>query len=151
MSYFSCSALYKAISPRSPVRMRMASSTGMTKIRPSTDLAGMEQLENGMNGFVHILFADYNGNQDSLNGTGVINHSTVNASLTCFANASYIVIGKPFDFGFEQRFFYVLEFGLTDNSFNFFIVVFVFCYIIVIFLPSKNLIPLLLSLYLCSL
>lgn len=92
-----------------------------------TDLAGMSSLENGMNGFVHILFADYNGNQDSLNGTGVINHSTVNASLTCFANASYIVIGKPFDFGFEQRFFYVLEFGLTDNSFNFFIVVFVFC------------------------
>ena len=68
-----------------------------------TDLAGMSSLENGMNGFVHILFADYNGNQDSLNGTGVINHSTVNASLTFFANASYIVIGKPFDFGFEQR------------------------------------------------
>ena len=50
-----------------------------------------------------------------------------NASLTCFANAFYIVIGKPFDFGFEQCFFYVLELGLTDNNFNFFIVVFVFC------------------------
>ena len=41
--------------------------------------------------------------------------------------ALYNVIGKPFDFGFEQCFFYVLELGLTDNSFNFFIVVFVFC------------------------
>ena len=76
MSYFSCSALYKAI-------------------------------------YLRVL----------LYGCG--RHS--NASLTCFANAFYIVIGKPFDFGFEQCFFYVLELGLTDNNFNFFIVVFVFC------------------------
>ena len=115
------------MSPRSPVRMRTASSMGMTKNTSVAYLAGVRRLDDGLHCFLHILFAHHDGNQDSFNRTGIIHHATVDTSLACFANASYIVIGKPFDFGFEQRFFYVLEFGLTDNSFNFFIVVFVFC------------------------
>lgn len=85
MSYFSCSALYKAIYPRSSVWMRTA----------------------------------------------------FKCVLDMFANAFYIAIGKPFDFGFEQCFFYVLELGLTDNSFNFLLLYLYFVYN-VIFLPSKN-------------
>ena len=82
-------------------------------------LAGMRRLDDGLHCFLHILFAHHDGNQDSFNRTGIIHHATVDTSLACFANASYIVVGKPFDVGFEQRVLYVLELGLTDNSLNF--------------------------------
>ena len=42
--------------------------------------------------FLGILVAYDNRDQNSFNGAGVINYATVDTSLPCFSNASYICL-----------------------------------------------------------
>ena len=36
------------------------------------------------------------------------------------ADATYLVVGEPFDVGFEESIFHILKFGFADNSLDFF-------------------------------
>ena len=92
MSYFSCSALYRQYL-RSPVRMRMASSTGMTKISV-TDLAGMS----GPRMAWMVLSTFFRGLQWKP-GFSQWNwcHKPLLTKCVVFWRV-YIVIGKPSDF-----------------------------------------------------
>ena len=46
----------------------------------------------GLDGFLHILLSYNNGDEDSLNGTCVVDNATVDAGLAGFANTSDIVV-----------------------------------------------------------
>lgn len=95
-----------------------------------TDLACLRSLENGIHSLLNILVTNHERHKSALYGTGVIHHSTVNASLAHLALSTHIIVGKPLDVSSKQGFFYILKTRLADNGFNLLHAFFSFYYII---------------------
>lgn len=85
-----------------------------------TDLACLGCFDDSLHCLLYVLVSDDDGNQRPFDVTRVIDHATVDTSLPCFADTSYVVVRKPFDVGIEKCFFHFFELGLTNNSFNLF-------------------------------
>ena len=66
-----------------------------------TDFSGLCSFDDSLHCFLGIFVAYDNRDQNSFNGAGVIYYATVDTSLPCFSNTSYIVIREPFDVRFE--------------------------------------------------
>ena len=106
------------MSPRSPVRIRMESSTGMTKMRPSPISPVWAALM--MACTVYVLVSDDDGDECTFDVTRVIDNAAVDTSLPGLAYTSYVIVREPFDICFEKCFFHFFELGLANNSFNLF-------------------------------
>ncbi len=118
LNYSSFSALYNAMSPRSPVLILTVSSTGITKIRPSpTSPVCAAPWMAAMVGF-HILITNHNIQKHTFDAAGIVHHTTINASLAHLSLTSYIIIREPLDVGSQKCLLDILESRLADNCLN---------------------------------
>ena len=73
-----------------------------------TDFSGLCGFDDSLYCLFCVFVAYYDRDEDSLDGTGVVQYTTINAGLSGLSDASYIIVREPFDIRFEECVFCLL-------------------------------------------